>query len=194
METPEFEATAAATGAASSGADDSAIDRPGMSMHMPQNHPQRFGLNDEVHARPPERIAAPSRVSYLMILADKAQRQETWRMIGALALEYGATPPDADADHYSADIGPMRLKAERHTEFVRLKFILPGLGSGGESQPFADPAIGALPAEWIAALPGELLVATQVAIVPNLSGPPWPGAREVRSPICESTRTGSVGY
>jgi hypothetical protein len=34
-------------------------------MKLPANHPQRTELNDEVHARPPEPLVAPSRLSYL---------------------------------------------------------------------------------------------------------------------------------
>jgi uncharacterized protein DUF3422 len=36
--------------------------------HLPPDHPQRAELNDEVHARPPEALAAPVRVSYLALL------------------------------------------------------------------------------------------------------------------------------
>ena len=151
-------------------------ERADRAVLLPRNHPQRFALNNEVHARPPERLVAPTRVSYLALLADPPQRQEAWKALDALANRYGAAFPDPATDHYSADLGPFRLKAERHTEFVRFKFILSGLGQGGEADPFAEPAISAVPAEWLAALPGELMVATHAAIIPCSVLPPNPAA------------------
>jgi uncharacterized membrane-anchored protein len=172
MSEPEREQILDAADAASRLAVHRRIEPPERTSMLPRNHPLRFALNDEVHARPPERLAAPARVSYLALLADTAQRQEAWEKLGALAESHKVLPLDAGADHYSADMGAFRLKAERHTEFVRFKFIVPGLGSGGETQPFAEPAISAVPAEWIAVLPGELMVATHVAIMPSITQPP----------------------
>jgi len=133
---------------------------------LPPDHPQRFSLNDEVHARPPERLGAPCRVSFLALVAPRERRADAWAVIAEAAKRFGAPPPDESADHYSADFGPYRVKAERHTEFIRLKIIVAGLGSGGEAHPFAEPAIVAAGADWAAKMPGELLWATHAAIVP----------------------------
>ena len=38
-------------------------------MPLPQNHPQRFDLNHELHARPFAELQAPARASYLALLA-----------------------------------------------------------------------------------------------------------------------------
>ena len=127
--------------------------------------PQRRALNDEVHARPPERLVAPVRVSFVALLADAREREQAWEALHALAGRYGRSTDRPVADHYSADLGPFRVKAERHTEFVRFKFIVAGLGDGGERDPFGGPAIGAVPQSWLAELPGQLLVATHVAIL-----------------------------
>ena len=43
-------------------------------MRLPPDHPQRQELNDEVHARPPESLTAPSRLSFLALVSDPAQR------------------------------------------------------------------------------------------------------------------------
>jgi uncharacterized membrane-anchored protein len=118
-------------------------------------------LNDEVHSRPPEALLVPTRLSYLALLCNAAQRDQAWSMVGDLARRYGREPPPAGAVHYSADFGPFRLKWERHTEFARYQFIV----NGDSSEPFAQPAILAAPAEWIAALPGETLVAAHLAVI-----------------------------
>ena len=130
-------------------------------MVLPQNHARRIELNDEVHARPPEALTLPMRLSYLALLCNAAQRDQAWSMVGELARRFGAAPPPTGAVHYSADLGPFRLKWERHTEFARYQFIV----EGQEEEPFASPAIRAVPADWIAALPGESLVAAHVALL-----------------------------
>jgi len=129
---------------------------------LPANHPQRIQLNDEVHARPPELLVAPIRLSYLALFSDAAAREGGYSAVCALAERYGVAPPPEGANHYSADLGPFRIKWERHTEFVRYKFIIAGVGP----DPFADPAIAAVPADWLASLPGQVMVATHVALLP----------------------------
>ena len=71
-----------------------------------------------------------------------------------LAQRFGVAPPASGASHYSADFGPFRLTWERHTEFSRYKFIVAGAGE----DPFAEPAIAAVPADWLADLPGQTMV------------------------------------
>ncbi len=129
---------------------------------LPANHPQRIQLNDEVHARPPELLVAPIRLSYLALFSDTAAREGGYSAVCALAERYGVAPPPEGANHYSADLGPFRIKWERHTEFVRYKFIIAGVGP----DPFADPAIAAVPADWLASLPDQVMVATHVALLP----------------------------
>jgi len=141
-------------------------------LRLPHDHPQRILLNDEVHARPPERLKAPSRVTYLALFANATQRSDAWQRLTALARDFGATQPGSDAAHFSADFGTFRLKSERHTEFIRFKIIQPGLGEDGETNPFAHPAVAAAPAQWLAGLPGELLVATHATILPSTDWPP----------------------
>jgi uncharacterized membrane-anchored protein len=129
---------------------------------LPPDHPLRFELNNEVHARPPEMLVAPLRISYLAVVTAGAAREEGWRQIVALAERYGVAGPAPGANHFSGDLGPFRLKWERHTEFSRYKFILPG----ADDDPFAVPALTAVPEDWLAGLAGEVMVATHVALLP----------------------------
>ena len=141
------------------------------TLRLPSSHPQRDELNAEVHARPPETLVAPLRISHLALLADADAREQSWQAVHDLAVRYGARPPEPGTNHYSADLGPFRLKWERHTEFSRCKFIVPGLGTAGDD-PFAQPAITAVPADWVAALPGQLIAAAHVAVLAAPDGPP----------------------
>lgn len=130
-------------------------------MRLPHDHPQRNLLNDEVHARPPEALVPPLRVSYLALFNDKSQRESEARPIHELAKRFGHEPPKAGANHFSGDLGAFRVKWERHTEFTRYKFIAQGV----VEDPFVDSAIKAVPADWIADLPGQLIVAAHTALV-----------------------------
>jgi uncharacterized membrane-anchored protein len=136
-------------------------------MALPQDHPERIALNDEVHARPPESLVAPLRVSFLALQADLSLREAQWRQVADLAEAFGVAPPAPGVNHYSADLGPFRLKWERHTEFSRYKFIT----TGGADDPFVKPAIEAVPAAWLAGLLGRVMVAAHVAFLPAGDGP-----------------------
>jgi uncharacterized membrane-anchored protein len=140
---------------------------PALVPTLPPDHPQRIELNDEVHTRTPELLVAPARLSYLALLKDGIPRERTWEAVCALAERYGAPPPPLAAYHYGADLGPFRLKWERHTEFTRFQFTAPGAGE----DPFAEPAINAVPPDWLATLPGQVIAATHVALLPGGAGP-----------------------
>ena len=129
-------------------------------MQLPQNHPHRRSLNDEVHARPPEALVAPLRLSYLVLFSGGDRAKEI-AALKSLTDQFGGLPPAPDQSHYSADLGPFRLKWERHTEFARYTFIV----RGAETRPFAEPAINAVPADWLAQLPGETICATHATVL-----------------------------
>ena len=135
------------------------------SRGLPADHAQRVALNDEVHARPPQPLVAPLRVSYLALLSPWAQRSREYEQVAALARRYGIGPPERDANHYVADFGTFRLKWERHSEFSRYKFIAQG---ADPADPFGAPAIDVAPREWIAGLPGEVITAFHVALLPGV--------------------------
>jgi uncharacterized membrane-anchored protein len=58
-----------------------------------------------------------------------------------------------------------RLRWERHTEFSTYTIFV----NGAESEPFSETAIQALPSTWLPGLPGELLAAMHVSLVPAAS-------------------------
>ena len=132
-----------------------------MTQHLPPDHPLRLELSHEVHARPPEALCAPLRLSFLGLYSDQANRDHEWERVAELAARYGHRVP-ARANHYSADFGPFRLKWERHTEFTRYKFIV----AGPCDDPYGQPALELVPQDWLAGLPGEVMVATHAALLP----------------------------
>ena len=131
----------------------------------PADHALRRVLNDEVHARPPEQLRPPVRLSYLALIPDH-DRAADIKALHDLVTRFGAPAPRPDQNHYSADLGAFRIKWERHTEFMRYKFFV----SGAESTPFSNPAITAVPAEWLSALPGKVIAAYHAVILTEPAG------------------------
>jgi uncharacterized membrane-anchored protein len=123
---------------------------------FPADHPQRLALADEVHARPPEPIGVPSRVSYLAVLVDADAREAEWKHLQALCRRHNVNPPQADDTHFRTALGTsLRLKWERHGEFSGYTFSAEGLSE----EPFDATAAQQLPPGWLAAIPGRTVAA-----------------------------------
>jgi uncharacterized membrane-anchored protein len=130
-------------------------------MELPESHPLRQELHNEVHARPPVPLQIPSRVSYLALVSEPGNIQAEREHLTALCARYGKPGPEPKANHYIVDLGPFRIKWERHAEFTRYKVI----AEGASEDPFGDPPINLLPREWIAELKGRTLVSTTIALL-----------------------------
>jgi uncharacterized membrane-anchored protein len=126
---------------------------------LPPDHPQRRALNDEVHARPPERIVPPMRLSYIVLVS--RSREDDMADLLKLLEGTSALVPQPDANHYSADLGAFRVKWERHTEFCRYTFLV----QGAEPQPFAMPAVQSVPRNWLSSLKGQILSAIHASVI-----------------------------
>lgn len=127
-----------------------------------QEHPLRATVLAEVHARPYEMLQGPLRVSHLALVTgpDGTLTQTEHDHLEELCRLHGVQPPAPGVSHFSQDLGPLRLRWERHQEFSTYTFFCPG----AESEPFKEPAITLLPAEWLARLPGQLLAATHLVL------------------------------
>jgi uncharacterized membrane-anchored protein len=126
----------------------------------PINHPQRFALNYELHARPPEALDIPERASYLALATDPSKRQAEYEHIVELCTRYGVPSPAPDLNHFRVDLGTFCLKWERRTECNSFTFFR----QGAFDDPFAEPVIASVPQDWLESLPGEVLVAAHVAL------------------------------
>lgn len=130
-------------------------------MALPPDHPHRLKLNDEVHARPPESLVAPQRLSYLAMLSDEGSRDSDWQQFCDLLKHFDVAAPEPGANHYRVYVGPLGVKWERHTEFNRFTFI----ATGASAEPFAEPPILNVPQQWLSDLSGELIVAAHIDLV-----------------------------
>ena len=127
---------------------------------LPNNHPERFALAEEVHARPSEMLATPSRASYLALRVEPEDRSRETAHLARLCQRFGLPAPASDITHFSAALAGLRLKWERHGEFSSWTVV----AAGRESQAFAQPALTLLPEGWLRELPGLTLVAAHAVV------------------------------
>ncbi|TVQ41433.1 MAG: DUF3422 family protein [Geminicoccaceae bacterium] len=131
-------------------------------------HADRQAIVAEMHTRPAPRLEAPVRVSHLAMLSGRTAASTERRLIGELCAAYGALPPGEHALHHVARLGELELRWERHTEFSTLML----LRGGAFEQPFLEPPLALLPERWLQRLPGQLVEASHIAIIPADQPPP----------------------
>ncbi len=128
---------------------------------MVTEHPLRRALHNEVHARPPEPMAAPVAICHMVMLADADVRQASRAHLISLLHDHHLPVPDEQTNHLRVDMGTWRLRWELHTEFVTWTFMTDapmGLPKGSDY----DLALRQLPQEWLKNLPGECLAHIQL--------------------------------
>jgi len=129
-----------------------------------RDHPQRYDLANELHARPFPDIEAPCLVAYFAVKQpqDAASRDREVDRAHLLELldRHGATHPKPGATHYFGQIGQNRVKWECHTEFTTYTMFLPGL----PDRPFDPAAFEVFPADWLARTPGVRITSALIRI------------------------------
>jgi uncharacterized membrane-anchored protein len=133
-------------------------------MAMIEDHPLRYQLANELHARPFPSLEAPCRAAYLAIKQpkDAAQRDRAADRAHLLALldRFGAQHPQPGATHYFGEIGKHKLKWESHTEFVTYTVF----GAGVADRPFDAHTFSVFPEEWLAEAPGTRLTSALIRV------------------------------
>jgi uncharacterized membrane-anchored protein len=132
---------------------------------MPNHdHPLRYVLVNELHARPFPVLAVPSSAVFIAIkeAEDTATRNRTAERehLWALLDRYATAHPQPDATHFSGPIGRSELKWESHTEFVTYSAFTPGLSARA-----FDPIDAEIfPDAWLAAAPGKRIASVMVRV------------------------------
>ncbi|MFO7770633.1 DUF3422 domain-containing protein [Roseovarius gahaiensis] len=131
-----------------------------------EDHPLRYRLANELHARPFPTMQAPSTAAYLAIKrADgAAARDRAADMDHLLALldRHGAPHPQPGATHYFGRIGRHMLKWESHTEFVTYTAYTDGLSA----RPFDPADFEVFPEDWLNDAPGVRMTSALIRITP----------------------------
>lgn len=124
-------------------------------------HPQRLALANEVHARPSEVLETPCRVTYVAMLIERDDRTREMTHLSELCSHFSVQPPHDGASHFTAQLGALKIKWERHGEFSGYTFI----ATGTSPTPFSEPPARLLPTAWLAGVPGRTLVAVHAKLV-----------------------------
>lgn len=137
----------------------------------PADHPLRYALVNELHARPFPSIEVPSQVVYVAfkqpVDAANRDRAQDAAHLARLVDQHGAPPPPPGASHYAGEIGRHRLKWESHTEFVTFM----AYSAGVSPRPFDPAEAEVFPAAWLAAAPGGRIAAMLIRIEPMPADP-----------------------
>jgi uncharacterized membrane-anchored protein len=128
------------------------------------DHPLRYQLANELHARPFPALAAPCTAVFLAIKqpVGAAGRDRGADLAHLLALldRHGAAHPQPGATHYFGQIGRHHLKWEQHTEFVTYTVFTEGLSV----RPFDPADFEVFPAEWLRAAPGARITSALLRV------------------------------
>jgi len=129
-----------------------------------QDHPLRYRLANELHARPFPVLEVPCHAAFVAIKrpsgAASRDRDADRAHLLALLDRFGAPHPQPDATHYFGEIGRHRLKWESHTEFVTYTIFAGGVAA----RPFDPDAFEAFPADWLAAAPGARITSGLIRV------------------------------
>jgi uncharacterized membrane-anchored protein len=128
--------------------------KQGKPMPPMQDHPERYRLANELHARPFPSVSTPATVVFVAIKQESEavsrDRALDHAHLTALLDRFGVAHPAPGATHYSGQIGRHVLKWEQHTEFVTYTAISDAAGARA-----FDPAdFEVFPADWLGDAPG----------------------------------------
>lgn len=128
-------------------------------LNIPE-YSERMEIHIELNTVAYELLAPPFELSHLVLMSERGWVDQERELIGELCVRYNISPPNTHENDFSADFGEFRLRWERHTEYSTYTVYR----AKPFEMPFQHPAITYVPQEWLARLPGELLVATHIAL------------------------------
>ncbi|MEL6957672.1 MAG: DUF3422 domain-containing protein [Pseudomonadota bacterium] len=129
-----------------------------------QDHPLRYALANELHARPFPTLEAPCRAAYLAIKpaenAASRDRAADVAHLKALLDHYAAPHPEEGATHYFGQLGKHLLKWESHTEFVTYTIFRDGVAEAA----FEGATFDVFPQDWLATAPGTRITSALIRV------------------------------
>jgi len=128
------------------------------------DHPLRYPLTNELHARPFPSLEVPCTAVFLAYKepVDAANRDRSRDLAHLIDLldRNGSPHPEPEATHFSGPIGRHELKWESHTEFVTYSAFCPGVSA----RPFDPEEMRVFPDNWLATAPGKRLVSLLIRV------------------------------
>jgi uncharacterized membrane-anchored protein len=121
------------------------------------DHPQRYAIVNELHARPFPSLEVPCHAVFLVIKepvnAVTRDRSLDRDHLVALLDRHAGVLPQPGATHFSGELGRNTLNWESHTEFMTYT----AFGKGVSARPFDPTEAQVFPEDWLAAAPGKRL-------------------------------------
>lgn len=118
------------------------------------DHPLRYALTNELHARPAPVIAVPGMAVFIALKPehDAVARERDRDRAHLLSFldRTGAVHPAPGATHHGCQIGRYGLKWENHTEFTSYTAFAEGL----PERAFDPAGFDVFPADWLETAPG----------------------------------------
>ena len=131
-----------------------------------RSHPLRASLSEEMHVRKLPHLPVPTRLMQIVTLIGEQDAEGSRAHVEALCARHGAKPPAA-AKYIVCRLGALDFVWEQHTEAASYTFICPGVSEANFSiEPFS-----AFAREWMDSLPGQVIRATQIALVDSRASP-----------------------
>ena len=129
-----------------------------------EDHPLRYKLTNELHARPFPSIEVPCTAVFLAVKqphdAVGRDRAQDLAHLCKLLDRHGVAHPQPGATHYSGKIGRHLLKWEQHTEFVTYTVFTSGLSARA-----FDPAeFEVFPEDWLGEVPGVRVTSALIRV------------------------------
>jgi uncharacterized membrane-anchored protein len=128
-----------------------------------KEHPLRRAGIAELHARTFEPLISPARIAHIALLCGQRGSGRNENHLRSLLQYFGTPIPTHFDQYYYADLGSLRLRWERHTEFVTYSFSQ----QGHFTSPFVGSPLDAIPQTWLQEMPGELIAAVLLALEPR---------------------------
>ncbi len=127
-----------------------------------EEHPLRQRLNNEFHARPPIPLLGATLVSHLVFKHSATAAEAARDNLTLLTRAQNCNAIESSDSHMMLDTASFRMRWELHTEFSSYTFFRP-LKAGEPLDPDAT-AFAAVHPDWLAGIPGRLMVATHVEL------------------------------
>ncbi|TCM86093.1 DUF3422 family protein [Rhodovulum steppense] len=129
-----------------------------------EDHPLRYMLTNELHARPFPSLQPPCHAAFLAIKPprDAVSRDRDADRAHLLDLldRFGAQHPKPGDTHFFGAMGRYKIKWESHAEFVTYTIFAPGVAE----RPFDPAAWEVFPEDWLERAPGARLTSALIRV------------------------------
>lgn len=145
------------------------------SRFLPPDDAQRWALHNEIHARPSARVRLPALIVYVAVLNHGVTREQECTHLQRLPGHADLSPERLSGNFLRLRCDGYTLKWERHTEFTRYSIVqaLPAHAGWGSALPELAPHV-ATGTDWLRGIPGQTMVAIQLAMLPEgMDDPQW---------------------